>query len=125
MIIGTGNDLIEIERIARSYERYGGHLLRRVYTEAEAAYCKARKRTAQHLAARFAAKEAVAKALGTGMKEGVAWRGIEVTREPGRAPRIVLHGRAAEVAAGLGIKTIHISLSHSDSHALAFAIAEG
>ena len=125
MIIGTGNDLIEIDRIARSYRRYGEHLLRRVYTEAEAAYCKARKRTAQHLAARFAAKEAVAKALGTGMKDGVAWRGIEVTREPGRAPRIVLHGRAAALADELGVRTVHIALSHSETHALAFAIAEG
>ena len=125
MIKGTGNDIIEIARIAKSYERYGARLLQRVFTEGEAAYCAARKRIAQHLAVRFAAKEAVAKALGTGIKDGVSWRGIEVVRAPGAAPQIVLHGGAAAVAEKLGVKTMHISLSHSDTHAIAFAIAEG
>ena len=124
MIIGTGTDIIEIERIARAYERYGARFLNRIFTGAEAAYCTARPKPAQHLAARFAAKEAVAKALGTGLKEGVGWRDIETLRRPGSAPRVVLHGGAKKAAERLGIRTVHISLTHNRDYALATAIAE-
>ncbi len=124
MIVGTGTDLIEIERIARTFKRHDGRFLRRVFTEGEADYCTSRPKPAQHLAARFAAKEAVAKALGTGISRGIAWRDIEVARRPGQAPRIVLHGRAEEIAARLGISAVHISLTHSRDFALAAAVAE-
>ncbi len=124
MIIGTGTDLIEIERIARTFKRYDGRFLRRVFTECEADYCTSKPKPAQHLAARFAAKEAVAKALGTGISRGIAWRDIEVTRKPGQAPRIVLRGRAEKIAASLGISAVHISLTHSRDFAMAVAVAE-
>ncbi len=86
MLIGTGVDLIEIERIARSIERYGVRFLHRVYTQDEIAYCQCKRSSAESFAARFAAKEAGAKALGTGISRGVTWSELEVRREPGGGP---------------------------------------
>ena len=124
MILGVGTDLIEIERIQHSYERFGEGFLARVYTPGEIAYCMARKNFAESLAARFAAKEAAAKALGTGISRGVNWREFEVRRQPGQRPELFLHGRAAEIGARMGIKRLSLSLSHSRTTSIAIVVAE-
>lgn len=125
MIVGLGTDLTEIARIQASLERYGDAFLQRVYTAGEIAYCQARKKTAgQSFAARFAAKEAGAKALGTGISRGVSWRELEVVRRPGEAPQLHLHGRAAEIAERLGITRLTLSLTHTSTLALAVVAAE-
>ena len=124
MVIGLGTDLIEIERIERSVRRFGDAFLRRVFTPGEIAYCMSKKNCAESLAARFAAKEAGAKALGTGISRGVGWREFEVIRQPGERPEVHLSGRAGEIAAGLGIRRMSLSLSHSRSLSFAVVIAE-
>jgi holo-[acyl-carrier protein] synthase len=126
MLIGTGVDLIEVARIARSIERYGDRFLRRVYTDHEIAYCSRRNRaSAESFAARFAAKEAAAKALGTGISRGVTWSEFEVEREPGGRPILELRGRAALLARELGVKTISLSLTHTGNLAMASVVMEG
>ena len=126
MILGLGTDLVEITRIERSLERFGEQFLQRLYTPGEIAYCLARKKTsAESFAARFAAKEAGAKALGTGISRGVGWQELEVTRRPGQAPQLVLHRRAAEIAAALGIRSLSLSLTHTREMAMAVVVAEG
>ena len=116
----TGVDIIEIPRIRRVADRYGDRFYGRVYTEREAAYCRGR---APQLASRFAAKEAVMKALGTGIR-GVRWQDIEVVRERGQAPAIRLRGRALARAERLGIEHLAVSLSHSDQYAVAFVVGD-
>ena len=116
----VGVDIIEIDRIAATYERYGARFLNRVYTPGEQAYCRGRP---AQLASRFAAKEAVMKLLGTGVR-GVAWREVEVVRQRGQAPQVVLHERAAARAERLGIVRIAISLSHSRDFAVASCVGE-
>ena len=116
----TGVDIIEIPRIRRIVEMYGPQFLRRIYTEGEVSYCRGR---APQLASRFAAKEAVMKALGTGVR-GVRWRDIEVVRERGRAPSIMLHGTALARADYMGIDKLAVSLSHSRDYAVAFVVGE-
>ena len=123
MLIGTGVDLIEVERIARSIERYGDRFLRRVYTDGEIAYCR-RKRGAESFAARFAAKEAAAKALGTGISRGVTWSEFQVDRSPGGPPILELRGRAGLLAKQLGVRTISLSLTHTGSLAMAMVVME-
>ena len=118
-MLSTGVDLIEIDRVAGVLERYGDRFLRRVFTPDEIAYCRGR---APNLAARFAAKEAVMKSLGTGFR-GVGWRDVEVVRAPSGAPSPRLHGRAKRRAQRLGVTEIGVSLSHSRGFALAFAVA--
>lgn len=125
MIVGTGIDLVEIERIQRSVDRYGERFLDRVYTAAEKAYCLRKRNSAESLAARFAAKEAGAKALGTGINHGVTWLEIEVVRESGGRPAIVFHGRARERAEGLGMRSAALSLTHTGSLAMASVVLEG
>jgi holo-[acyl-carrier protein] synthase len=124
VVIGLGTDLIEIERIERSVARFGEAFLQRVYTPGEIAYCQAKKNSAESLAARFAAKEAGAKALGTGISRGVNWREFEVRRKPGQRPELHLNGRAAEIAAQLGVKKVSLSLSHSRTVSIAVVVAE-
>ena len=124
MIVGLGTDLIEIARIERSLQRFGEAFLRRVYTAGEIAYCMAKKNSAESLAARFAAKEAGAKALGTGISRGVSWREFEVRRNPGQRPELHLSGRAGQIADGLGIRRLSLSLTHSREFAMAVVIAE-
>ena len=126
MILGIGTDIIEIARIERSLERHREAFLRRVFTAGEIAYCERKRRNAaESFAARFAAKEAGAKALGTGISRGVSWRELEVRRLPGRAPELLLHGRAAEIAAALGIERLALSITHSRDFSMAFVVAEG
>lgn len=115
----TGIDIIEIDRVQSVAERYGERFLNRVYTEGERAYCRGR---APQLAARFAAKEAAMKALGTGVR-GVAWREVEVVRLPGRAPEIVLHGRAQKRAEWMSLQRMALSISHSRRYAVASVVA--
>lgn len=125
MIVGTGVDLAEIVRIRESVARFGDRFLSRIYTGRERAYCMRKKNFAESLAARFAAKEAGAKALGTGIARGVAWQEIEVTHLPGGRPTIVFYGRAAERAAKMGVTAVHLSISHSRDLAIAQVVLEG
>jgi holo-[acyl-carrier protein] synthase len=125
MLIGTGVDLIEIERIAQSIERYGDRFLRRVFTDQEIAYCSRKRDSAESFAARFAAKEAAAKALGTGISRGVTWNEFQVTRKPGDRPTLELRGRAALLASELGVRNISLSLTHTATLAMASVMMEG
>jgi holo-[acyl-carrier protein] synthase len=124
LVIGLGTDLIEIARIERSVERFGDAFLQRIFTSGEIAYCQRKKNAAESYAARFAAKEAGAKALGTGISRGVSWREFEVRREPGQRPELHLSGRAAEIAGRLGIRRLALSLSHSRDISIAVVVAE-
>ncbi len=125
MVLGTGTDLIEIARVQASVDRFGEQFLHRVFTAGEIAYCRAKKRNAaESFAARFAAKEAGAKALGTGISRGIAWKEIEVRRQPGERPMLAFHGRAGERAAMMGVRHISLSLTHSREVAMAVVILE-
>lgn len=124
MILGTGTDLIEIERIRASVARYGDRFLRRVYTPAEIAYCGRKRNSAESYAARFAAKEAAAKALGTGISQGVGWREIEVLREPSGQPTLRFTGRALARASSMAVRRASLSLSHGRELALAVVLLE-
>lgn len=126
-IVGTGVDLVEVDRIERALTRplTGRRFRIRVYTEREIAYCESRGRPRyQSYAARFAAKEAAMKALGTGWNRNVSWSEIEVVRERGHAPTIALHGKTADFARGRNITRFHLSLSHTATGAIAHVIAE-
>ena len=111
--------MIEIHRIAQSIERFGERFLFRVFTPGEIAYCQSKKNSAESFAARFAAKEAGAKALGTGIQHGVTWKELEVRREPGRRPHLHFSGRAKEIATRLGVRHVSLSLTHSMTTAMA------
>lgn len=124
MIVGSGIDLVEIDRIQHSLDRYGERFLNRVYTPAEQAYCLRKRNAAESLAARFAAKEAGAKALGTGMSRGVTWVEIEVVREPGGRPALKFHGRAAQMARTLHARRAALSLTHTANLAMASVVLE-
>ncbi len=124
MVLGIGTDLTEIERIQKSIDRFGDRFLHRVFTEAEIAYCRRKRYSAESFAARFAAKEAGAKALGTGISRGITWLEIEVRREPGQRPTLHWSGRAAELAAAMGVKKVSLSLTHSRDLAMAVVVAE-
>ena len=124
MVVGLGTDFVEIPRLKTSLDRYGERLLHRVFTAGEQAYCAAKRYPEESLAARFAAKEAGAKALGTGISRGVGWKDFEVSREPGHAPRLQLRGRAQEIADSLRVSRISLSLTHTDSLAAATVILE-
>ena len=119
MIVGTGIDMIEIARIAQSIERYGDRFVSRIFTPGEIAYCRGKKNSAESFAARFAAKEAGAKALGTGIQHGVTWKELEVRRLPGHRPNLYFSGRAQEIATKLGVCHISLSLTHSTTIAMA------
>jgi holo-[acyl-carrier protein] synthase len=124
MIVGSGIDLIDIVRIQHSIDRYGNRFLNRVYTPAEQSYCLHKRNAAESFAARFAAKEAAAKALGTGISHGVGWREIEVVRAPSGKPSLRLHGRAAQMASRLGVARTAVSLAHSQAMAVASVVME-
>lgn len=125
MIVGTGIDAVEIERIQKVIERHGDRFLNRVYTHAEQEYCQRKRSSAESFAARFAAKEAGAKALGTGISRGVTWTEIEVARERGGRPMLSFHGRAAAMAAQLGVGNVVLSLTHTRDTAIASVVLEG
>ena len=124
MNIGIGIDVIQNDRIANSLKRFGNRFLGRIYTEAETEYCSACARPEIHFAARFAAKEAAFKALGTGWSGGVRWKDVEVHRLPSGQPELRLHGVAAERAATLGATRFHVSLTHDHAVSAAVVILE-
>jgi holo-[acyl-carrier protein] synthase len=124
MILGTGVDLAEVTRIRASAERYGPRFLERIFTPRELAYVAQKANRYERLAARFAAKEAGMKALGTGWSHGVRWQDFEVTNLPSGRPTLTLHGVAAELAARLGVAHIHLSLTHTAEMAQAYVTFE-
>jgi holo-[acyl-carrier protein] synthase len=123
MVVGTGIDIVEVPRIAKSLERFGERFLNRIYTPSEIRYCDSKANRIERYAARFAAKEAGMKALGTGMR-GVSWKDFEVGRQPTGRPTMLFHGRAAEVAKRLGVRRAHLSVSHTEEHAVAYVLVE-
>ena len=124
-VIGIGVDLIECARIQRSIDRFGDRFLHRVFTDGEIAYSLSMKFPARHLAARFAAKEAVSKAFGTGIGKAMGWRNIDIRRRPSGEPFLVFSGPAQELAAKRGVTSALITLSHTEHHAMASVVLEG
>lgn len=124
MIVGTGIDIAEVPRVAQAIERFGQRFLTRVFTEGEIRYCDSKANRVERYAARFAAKEAGMKALGTGWSHGVRWRDIEVLRQPGGRPTLAFHGRAGEFAFRLGVVNVALSLTHTADVAMAQVILE-
>lgn len=125
MIISIGIDLAEVDRIEAAIARFGDHFLDRVFTAQEKAYCASKANAAERFAARFAAKEAGMKALGTGWSRGIRWCDLEVGRESSGKPVLILHGEAQSRSRELGIQRWTLSLTHTRAHALAQVIAEG
>ena len=124
MIVGTGIDVVEIPRFRKVTERVKDRFLFRVFTPAEQEYCRAHRDPSPHFAVRFAAKEALFKALGTGWAKGVTWQDAEVLREGQDAPMMILHGRALKLSEEKSVQAIHLSLSHTDQWAVAMVILE-
>lgn len=124
MIVGTGIDLAEVDRIRASIERFGERFVNRVFTPREIAYVERKANRFERYAARFAAKEAGMKAIGTGWKRGVTWRDFEVANLPSGKPTLLLSGVAAQVAAKLGVKNISLSMTHTAAMAMAQVILE-
>ena len=124
-ILGIGTDIIECPRIGKMIEHHGELFLRRVYTEREIRYCQARKHAIEHFAGRWAAKEAILKAMGTGRSHGIAWTNIEVRNGHDGRPQVLVCGAARETAVERGIGDILVSISHCRTYATAYAIALG
>jgi holo-[acyl-carrier protein] synthase len=124
-VVGIGTDIVECLRIAQMIQRHGELFINRVYTPAEIRYCRSRKQATQHYAGRWAAKEAILKALGTGWRRGISWRDIEVVNNDGGRPIVRLSGGARDAAEKLGVREIQVSVSHCRSHATAYALALG
>jgi len=126
VIVGSGVDIAEVDRIRAAAQRYGARFIERVFTPLEIAYVERRPAGRyERYAARFAAKEAGMKAIGTGWRRGVRWRDFEVTNLPSGRPTLKLHGVAAQFAAKLGVKNIALTLTHTATEALAYVILEG
>jgi holo-[acyl-carrier protein] synthase len=124
-ILGHGIDLVDVERIAAMMREHGRHFLDRCFTPAEQAYCLPNRRAHEHFAGRFAAKEAILKALGTGWRGHIAWTDMEIFNDPAGRPLLRLSGETARLAATQRITSWHLSISHTDKQAIASAIAEG
>lgn len=124
MIVGTGLDLVEVERIGKALQQFPQRFRARVYTPREVAYCERYKNSAERYASRFAAKEAGMKALGTGWRGGIGWRDLEVVRPKGGRPTLEFHGAAARRAAALGVRHVALSLTHTATQAMANVILE-
>ena len=124
-VLGIGVDLVECARIERSLERFGEKFLHRVFTDGEIAYSMSMKFPARHLAARFAAKEAVSKAFGTGIGKAIGWRNIDVQKKLSGEPFLVFSGPAQELAAKRGVTSALITLSHTEHHAIACIVLDG
>ena len=125
MILGTGIDLAEVPRVRAAIERYGRRFIERIYTPAEIAYVERKANRYERYAARFAAKEAGMKAIGTGWRHGVRWQDFEVLNLPSGRPTLKLHGVAARVAERLGVRAISLSLTHTAQQGMAFVVLEG
>ena len=125
MILGTGIDIIEVARIAASFERFGDRFVNRILLPDEIAYCLSHQAPGPFLAARFAAKEAISKAFGTGIGAALGWQDMEIRRKESGEPFVVLHGKGEQLFASRGAKRLLVSLSHTANHAAATAILEG
>jgi holo-[acyl-carrier protein] synthase len=125
MILGTGIDLAEVDRIKAAIERYGDKFIQRIYTPKEIAYVQRKSNKYERYAARFAAKEAGMKAIGTGWRRGITWQDFEVTNLPSGRPTLSFHGAAAQFAERMGVKRAHLSLTHTAQFGQAFLILEG
>jgi holo-[acyl-carrier protein] synthase len=125
MILGTGIDIIEVARITSSYEKFGERFVNRILVAGEIAYCLGHRRPGPFLAARFAAKEAVSKAFGTGIGAELGWQDIEIRRRESGEPLVVLLGKGQELFAARGARKLHVSLTHTEQYAAAMAILEG
>ncbi len=125
MIIGLGMDLIETARVDRALQQFGDRFLERIFLPAEIGYCRSMKSSARHLAARFAAKEAVSKAFATGIGAALGWKDIEVGRRPNGEPFLILHGHGTQLARERGVVRTHLSLTHHETAAAAVVILEG
>ncbi len=124
MILGAGIDIIEVARIQASYEKFGDRFLKRVLRPDEVAYCFRYRRPGPFLAVRFAAKEAISKAFGTGIGRHLGWLDMEVAHQESGAPFVILHERGQVLLAQRGGRTVHLSLSHTENYAAAVAILE-
>ncbi len=124
MIFGTGIDIIEVERIKNSIEKYSDRFKNKIFTSKEIDYCHSQADPSKHFAARFTVKEAVLKCFGTGMTSGILWKDIEVERLKSGQPILNLHGKGKQLFDQLNLKYIHISITHDKKHAVAHAIAE-
>ena len=124
-VLGIGVDLVECARIERSIERFGEKFLHRVFTDGEVAYSMSMKFPARHLAARFAAKEAVSKAFGTGIGKAMGWRNIDVQKKPSGEPFLVFSGPAQELARQRSVTAAFVTLSHTEHHAIACIVLDG
>ena len=125
MILGTGIDIIEVARIATSYEKFGERFVNRVLLPDEIAYCLTHKNPAPFLAARFAAKEAISKAFGTGIGAQLGWQDMEIRHKESGEPFVVMHGKGAELFTARGARRLHISITHTENYAAATAVLEG
>lgn len=123
-VLGIGVDLVENARIQHSLDRFGERFLHRVFTEGEIGYSQSMKFPARHLAARFAAKEAISKAFGTGIGKAMGWKNIDVRKKPSGEPYVVLDGNAKQLADERGVTSVWISLSHTEHHAMAVIVIE-
>jgi holo-[acyl-carrier protein] synthase len=124
-VLGIGVDLVECARIQRSIDRFGARFLHRVFTDGEIEYSMSMKFPARHLAARFAAKEAVSKAFGTGIGRAMGWRDIDIRKKPSGEPFLVFSGPAQELAAKQGVTSTFVTLSHTEHHAIACIVLDG
>ncbi len=124
MILGTGVDIVSVDRVRGILQRQKTRFIERVFTIGEQEYCNTHRDPAPHYAVRFAAKEALLKALGTGWSGGIRWIDVEVHREEGKAPVIRIHGQASQIAARMQVRAIHVSLSHSGENAVATIVLE-
>ena len=124
-IVGIGTDITECLRIAKMVERHADLFLSRVYTPKEIQYCRSRKQSTEHFTGRWAAKEAILKALGTGWRRGIAWRDIEILNQADGRPVVYLHGGVKRIVEQLGISSLQVSISHCHTHAIALAVATG
>jgi holo-[acyl-carrier protein] synthase len=125
MILGTGIDIIEVARIASSFEKYGERFVNRILVPEEITYCLSHRQPAPFLAVRFAAKEAISKAFGTGIGAQLGWRDMEIRKKESGEPYVVLHGKGAELFAARKAVQLHVTLSHTEHYATAMAILEG
>ena len=125
MILGTGIDIIEVARIASSFERFGERFVNRILLPGEIAYCLSHRTPGPFLAARFAAKEAISKAFGTGIGAQLGWQDMEVRRKESGEPFVVMHGKGGELFQARGARCLHVSLTHTENYAAATAILEG
>ena len=125
MILGAGIDLIEVARIASSFEKFGERFVNRILLPDEIAYCLSHRKPSPFLAARFAAKEAISKAFGTGIGAQLGWQDLEIRRKESGEPFVVLHGKGRDLFEARGAKSLHISLTHTENYAAVTAILEG